>query len=67
MASRISVLEAKFVGVVNGRPRFDFTDGTASPPWLVKLANNGKVVDGQFLVSGKPLLPGQVVTGEDNG
>lgn len=67
MVSRLKVTSAKFVGVKNGRPRFDYDDGTAPPDWLVKLANKGSVAGDKFMVGGKELKPGQVVTGDDNG
>lgn len=67
MASRLPVTSATFVGVKNGRPRFDYADGTAPPDWLVKLANKGVVVGDKFMVGGKELKSGQMVTGSDNG
>lgn len=58
------VTSATFRGVVGNRPRFDFGD-QHPPEWLVKLAASGNVKDGEFIVSGKPLKPGAVVTGRD--
>lgn len=63
MPVRAKVESSIFTGVRNGRPHFDFGDHTAPPDWLLKLATNGRVDGQQFLVSGQPLQPGQVVTG----
>lgn len=62
MPTRHKVTEATFTGVRNGRPHFDFGDDTAPPDWLLKMARDGKVEGEQFIVAGKPLQPGQVVT-----
>jgi len=66
MASKSKATQATFTGVVNGRPRFDWGDQLPPPAWLLKLADSGKVKDGEFIVGASALGVGQVVTGADH-
>lgn len=51
-----------FLGVVNGRPRFDF--GPRAPtPAERELASRVQVRDGVAYMDGAPLAPGAVVRG----
>lgn len=51
---------AKFTGIVNRRPRFDF--GDRSPPkWLLELLQTAKVDEDRVIINGKPVLPGTVI------
>lgn len=63
MPTRAKVESAIFTGVRNGCPHFDFGSNTAPPDWLLKVANSGKVVDGQFIFQGKPLEVGCEIRG----
>lgn len=58
------VTSATFEGLRGNRPRFDIGDQHA-PMWLVRLVESGKVKGGEFIVNGKPLPVGAVVTGSD--
>ena len=62
--SKSKVTTATFTGVVNGRPRFRFGD-EAAPRWLVELAQDSEVVDGDFLVNGRPMPVGTILNGND--
>jgi hypothetical protein len=52
--------QAKFVGIVNGRPRFEFGD-RAPPKWLRELLRTARVDEDRIVINGKPVLPGTVV------
>lgn len=58
--------EARFVGLVNGRPRFEF-DGDLAPSWLVQALSKRtmKAEGGALTFKGKPVEPGVVLTEEE--
>ena len=63
MSEATRAAEARFVGLVNGRPRFEF-DGDLAPSWLVQaLSKRTMKADGSTLTfKGQAVEPGVVLT-----
>lgn len=63
MSGATRASEARFVGLVNGRPRFEF-DGDLAPSWLVQALSKRamKAERGVLTFNGAPVEPGVVLT-----
>lgn len=51
---------ARFVGIVNRRPRFDFGD-RAPPRWLLEMLERAQVDEDRVVIDSKPVLPGTYI------
>lgn len=63
MSGAARASEARFIGLVNGRPRFEF-DGDLAPSWLVQALSKRamRTESGVLTFKGQPVEPGVVLT-----
>jgi hypothetical protein len=54
-------MKVRFIGIIGGRPRFDFGDGVP-PKWLRELVGRAKVVGNELRVDGKTYAAGTYIS-----